>query len=456
MKNINILYILIFAVIFCESCRKEDITVDEPMVTTGPSEEIEYPVATGIVSNNGTPIAEAKVNVYQNEILIGTVQSDTDGRFNTAKFELENDAKVTFEVSKSDFVSAYRRKKVEDLIDEELEVNLLPIDLFDVDSNPVDNPGSESLISLSGYVKDLSGGPSIAYIAAGWQMDNLNYAVVTYPDLLGYYEILLPIDQEVMISISDSICNNYLTEEEVLLFSNLQAEYFGPYDDDVVLPDYINPITSKPIISIEGVVKDCEGEPLFGSEITYHINDNETFDYYIVEDLASGGVFSYYDALCLKFPYDITVFAFDYVNNMSTDTLVYTITEAETFISLPDFITCNAGDPNASLVTVEHNNVEHAFSLTMVRKEGNDLISDELTANAATFRIPDVHEGINEMLDFSALNWAEGIGFIAVEGTIELDITILTENVAIGTFSGTFKDSGTEEIEASGTINLNF
>lgn len=456
MKHTYILFILIISIFFLESCRKEEIIEEEPIITIDPPGEIQYPVVTGVVSNSGDPLPESNVNIYQDGTFIGKVLTDQEGKFNTAEYSLESDGKITLDISKTEFASAYRRRNVLDLVDTELEINLVSLDLFDIGTNPLDDPGSEELFSFSGYIKDLLGQPSTGFVAVEWEIGNIYHSYTTYTDLNGYYELLLPIDTELRVSISDTICNNYLTEEEVTIFLNLEAEYFGPFAGDVILPDYINPYSSEPSILIDGVVVDCNGNPNSGSEITFHFNDNETFDYYIVHSLDADGVFLFEENECLKLPYELTIYAYDYINNKTTDSLFYLIQESETMITLPSFAACNDGDLSLSEVIIESEGVTHSFSQTVVRKENGHLISDELTLNGATFRIPDVELGTNMMEDFSALNWDTGETFVGVEGTVILEITTLSDHKAIGSFTGTFTNKDNLEVVATGQINLNF
>ena len=455
-------YLLLFIIglLALVSCRKEDIIEDDPIVVIDPPVLIEYPVAKGVVKNNEEHVSGATVSVYQNEVFKGDVTTDIEGKFNTKDIPLEDGDVVTFEISKANFANAYRRRSIPSLQEEELYIDIISLDKLAIIPSPVDNPGSSNLISLSGYIKDLNDEPGTAMIAIEYELPNSQggttfYGDLFFPDLLGYYERLYPKDTELRISVRDTICSNYLTAYDIKIFLHLQAEIFGPFSSDHVIDDFINPINSIPHLGITGNLLDCDQVPVTFGEVKISIKDFENHNYIYNLSVDDQGAFTLSENSCWKFPYDLSIIGHDILNSRFTDTIFYTITTSQTMLT-ETLTACNDGLGTFSTVMLEIDNTQYIYDQTTVRYENGDLISDEQSWAFAQFTIPNAQEGTNTITNFVMVSWIDGNNYSAVPGSVAVELTTMTNNIAIGTFAGQFLDGMGIEYSGTGTLALVF
>ena len=440
------------------SCSKEEIVTEDPIIKIDPPKEVEYPVAKGIVKDKDGLLSAAQVLVYQGDELKGETSTDDDGVFSTINIETEIGKDIIIEFAKEEYTTTYRKRSGDDLKDKTLDVELINAEEIYGTASSVANPTDE-YISLSGYIKTLDGSASRAQIAVEYMLDDVYYSATQLSDSDGYYELLLAKDTELRVSIfADTICFNYLTELETSIFLGLLAEVMGPFSDDVVLDDYINPYNTARVFDLSGQITNCEGAVPAFSTATISINDNEDHNYTYVIDCEADGSFALTENDCIAIPYTVTVVGDNLSDNMHSDTLTVTITDAEytnNNISLP---TCNTTITGYSEAIVLVDGVTYVFNQITARLENGNLISDDQQSlRNALFTIPNVQLGTdNTIIGLSLLDWSTGIGLIAVENEMDVSVATLTEDYATVLMSGDFTFNGNEVVNASCVLKLNF
>ena len=436
--------------------------MDDPIITIDPPTEIDYPVFVGRVSNQFEGISDVTLKIYQNDMLIDSIKTDEDGKYSTAAIPLEDDAYVTIQFEENNHVTAYRRREVatSNLVST-LDVQLTQVENVQEIAPNISNPGSSDYFSLSGYIKDLNNGPSTAYIGIQYEYPlnpgefEVMWAHSQYPDLSGYYEFLLPKDVDLLISIQDTFCGNYLTEFDERIFRQLEAEAFGPFSTNVILPNYINPMTTPPWLSISGDMKACDLSDIDFAEITIRIVEADGRDYTSIRTIDNGAL-SFLDTECKSLPLDLFVSMYDMENNRFSDTLNMTVNESDFHLNIDTLTACNPGIPGRSEIIITLNGDTYAFNEIKARWEGGDIVSDEVTASGATFVIPNAVLGDNSINNLELVSFFTGDAFIGVEDSVLVQFTTLNNNFAIGTISGLFTDFNGAPFSGSGSINLVF
>ncbi|MCY7330271.1 MAG: carboxypeptidase-like regulatory domain-containing protein [Saprospiraceae bacterium] len=158
MKRICFLGSLLL-VLLTIACRKETITTDEKVIIQPPT-GITATELSGVVRSSTGPLANAQVEVYQGETLVGTVSTDAQGKFSTAGLSLQLGATVTLYAKKADYVSTAKRLKATQPKVKDLKINVLLLSeaLFPIKGYL--NPADDDLIVVSGYVTDPTGAPA--------------------------------------------------------------------------------------------------------------------------------------------------------------------------------------------------------------------------------------------------------------------------------------------------------
>jgi hypothetical protein len=238
----SFLFILILT-----SCRKESLTLIDEVETENP-QPIEGAFFKGQVTLPNGNAAGAKVEVYQNEKLIGTVISDGTGAFNTLGIKIDTTSHVTFAVKHDDFNIRAKRvlgnNKTQDLG----KIMLSKDQVIPTEQTYLNNPGSNDLIIISGYVKNTAGQPALAEVLIIYDITEI--APFTYEakgdgmvtDENGYYEFLMPKNQTFYYYVQQALCNpRLLTADQERIFDGaFPVQKIGPFESDVALPTLNN------------------------------------------------------------------------------------------------------------------------------------------------------------------------------------------------------------------------
>jgi len=448
------------------SCNKEEITIEDPEIIFDPPEEIEYPIAKGIVKDEDGTLANAKVAVYQLGDLKGETFSNADGEYTTIGIETIFGEDLIIKFSKEEYNSSYRKRSKEVLKNSFLDVELTTND-NDIDTEPLID-GIFEYISFSGYIKDLDGNPNDAKISAFLQSPYLdedgstyivNISYISQTDSDGYYELVLPKEAfNLKVGIfSDTYCYDTFTEEEVEVPLGL-GEPMGPFTEDVVLQDYINPRTSAPLVELSGQVVNCDGSQAIWPEVEIHTIAEDGFT--IIEQLAveSDGSFSYLDDECLDLPYTLKIVGKNFIDNMNSDTIETLVTNGVYTNLDMQLNTCNAILEGLSTAIMNVNGTEYIVDQVKVKLENGDLIGfQDGQSSLATFTIPNIQLGDNnEILDLQLLDWAGGFSFTAVNNTMTADVTSLSATEVTVIVTGDFNFNSSSIVNGTCTLNLKF
>ncbi len=458
----NILLLLFFAfVLSLISCSKETITKEGPEIILNPPIEIDYPVVTGLTRDGNKTLGDVRISVYQNGTFKGETYSDSDGQFNTSKIETKRNEDIILLIEKDSYNSAYRKRTEDEIRQEPITIELIKDDEIYGNSTSLNNLSGEDYISLSGYIKDLDNASSRAFIAVEYEIEDKNgqvfYSASTKTDSEGYYELLLAKDVEWRVSIfSDTICFNYFTQQEVSIYLNLQAEVMGPFSEDIVLDDYINPYVNALELSISGDILSCDGGEVTASSLTVEINDNDGNYYFNVLENLNSGSFLFSEDRCLQIPYNIKVYGKDNGGNVLTDTLEIDVNQLSYVLEDIELEACNEIDAGFSTAIMNIDGTEFEFNQIITRLENSNLIADELTDSYANFLIPDAEVGSNIILNFELADWFTGNYFKAVNSPMPINIISFSSNSALVEITGTFLNVNNQSVSGTCSLNLKF
>jgi hypothetical protein len=339
MKNFFIFAILVF--ISLSSCRKESLIPIDETETEDPK-EIEGAFFKGIVKDANGVVAGTKVEVYQHEKLVGSATTDGTGAFNTLNIPLDKDAHVTFAVKQNNEITAKRVH--ENFGKSDIgTITLTENEMFSAKQEYLQNPGSNDLIVVSGYITDPMGNPANADVILLY--DIVEVAPFTYEsqgdgvttDENGYYELLMPKDQEFYYIAIQELCQpRLLSKNEVTLFDGFPAELIGPFTEDVQLPliNKASPVTDEAAemeVGFLAIGLQCNGSVVTNGKMAGTITKgNQTFSF----DAAGVANFFWWTRnYCIKKvnqnqPWIVTFTITDFGNNKVSDVLTYEITSA--------------------------------------------------------------------------------------------------------------------------------
>lgn len=317
------------------SCRKESLVPIDETETEDPS-ELEGLYFKGVIADKKKPIPDAIVDVYQNEKLVGTKTSGPDGSFNTAGLNLEADKHVTFYVKHKDYPPKARRVTTTEKAFDLGILKLSPPDLMPATADPLENPGSNDLIIVSGYVKSPQGEgvkSTVLLLYDIVETDPSNYETKgegVETDETGYYEVLLPKNQEFYYFVFQEGCvNKLLTQSQVVIFQSIPAQVVGPFMENTVMPTLNNGVENNEIQRKVGFIiagLDCNGALIQNGGIKGTVTiGSENFP---LEFNAQTGIFFPYKEYCVseengEAPIHIRFKIYDYVNNKASDELLF-------------------------------------------------------------------------------------------------------------------------------------
>lgn len=236
-----------FLLLMLTSCRKESLTLIDEVETENP-QPIAGAFFKGQVTLPNGNAAGAKVEVYQNEKLIGTVISDATGTFNTLGIKIDTTSHVTFAVKHDDFNIRAKRVSGNSKTQDLGKIMLSKDQVIPTEQTYLNNPGSNDLIVISGYVKNTAGQPALAEVLIIYDITEI--APFTYEakgdgmvtDENGYYEFLMPKNQTFYYYVQQSLCNpRLLTADQERIFDGaFPVQKIGPYQSNVALPTLNN------------------------------------------------------------------------------------------------------------------------------------------------------------------------------------------------------------------------
>jgi hypothetical protein len=415
MKNFFIFTFLL--VLVFSSCRKESLTPIDETETEDPK-EIEGAFFKGIVTDENGGVAGTKVEIYQHEKLVGTATTDGTGAFNTLNIPLVKDVHVTFAVRQSN--NEVKAKRVRENFGKSDigTISLTENQMFDSKHEYLQNPGSNDLIVVSGYITDPMGNPANADVALLY--DIVEVAPFTYEtqgdgvitDENGYYELLMPKDQEFYYIAIQELCQpRLLTKNEVTILGGFPAELIGPFTEDVQLPliNKANPVTDEAAemeVGFLAIGLQCNGSVVTNGKMAGTITKgNQTFSF----DAASVANFFWWTRnYCIKKvnqnqPWIVTFTITDFGNNKVSDVLTYEITSPNQ--DLGSITVCARDLTEKPYVQWSVGLKSYYYEITngLIDANGTLVSSQNPTANTGflKFSIPNYTSGGNNIKNFT-------------------------------------------------------
>lgn len=280
--NKYILIVLSFMFIIT-ACRKEEITEIDTTTVSDPT-KIDGLLFKGLITDGTQIISEALIDVYQNEKLVGTVKSNEKGEFVTHPLKLDKDGEVTFYAQKDKYVSYARRLKGEQGKINESNMRLVPVAKALIVPEVLENPGSANLIAVSGQVFKTNGAPEVdagvllLYDLVPTTDGFTAEGGLVFTDENGYYEMLLPQDQQfhyLVLSRQGCATSTPILTISEQDFLGIGFQLVGPFNLNTILPTLNNGPLGNDLVginfSIDGVIKDCQGLPLFNGKADIEI-----------------------------------------------------------------------------------------------------------------------------------------------------------------------------------------
>lgn len=454
------------------SCNKEEITIEDPEVIIDPPEEIEYPVARGIIKDENGTLANAKIDVYQLGELMGNTFSNFDGEYSTIDIETIQGEDLVIKFSKEDYNSSYRKRSLDILKSNSLDVELVTND--GASGYPQLFPGITEYVSMSGYIKNSDGNSGFAKIKAeltaiyyddgvvgGQGVYNISYSEIT--DGNGYYELILPLESSNLrvVILNDEYCTDYLTEQLVGSVHGL-AEPMGPFTEDVILPDYtVYNRTSAPLLELAGQVTNCDGSISVWPSVELYLIAEDGFTVVNSLEIGTDGSFFYSDAECMGLPYTIKMVGSDFLENKHSDTLEYLIVDGVYNNSSILLENCNETVSGNSSAVVNVDGVDYNIDQIITRIENGGLVAKIETGSFGEFTIPNIQLGDNNIIsDLVLIDWGPpGFTFDAVNEEMTANVISLSPSSAIVEVTGDFNynlTQGSTIVQGTCTLNLNF
>lgn len=280
MKQTTLYFLAICLVL--ASCRKETTEL-EGTIDTSETTELEEVVFEGTIFDKNQNGLEAKIDIYQFEEKIGTVNTDANGDYITQELFIAPDVDVTFDIYKEGFKNKYRRFSRNVGFYSKLNFNLVSVeDALGAPSQFLDNPGSSNLIRVYRTIVDVNGEPiPNIYCTVSYDHELLDQNIVSsrggidITDENGYMEVLVPKEEEFFHFAAPFFddpnieCNTSFVRKDTSLFNSfLVRQYLGVLTED-------HEITGTPDIAIHptsytvtGTLLNCDGSPVVNGEAT--------------------------------------------------------------------------------------------------------------------------------------------------------------------------------------------
>lgn len=436
------------------ACRKETLVLIDETETEEPS-ELEGLYFKGTVVDGKSNIAEALVEVYQNEKLVGTKTTGTDGTFNTAGIALEAGKHVTFYIRHKNFNPHAKRVNGTAGSTDLGKLKLSTTDLVPANIEPLVNPGSNDLIVVSGYVKSPQGNPVKASVLLLYDISEpepFNYDAKgegAETDANGYYEMLLPKDQEFFyFAFQEGCVNKLLTKEDTKIFESLPVELIGPFSQNTELATLNNGIEQNEIkvtarFLIAGI--NCAGSYLKNGAVQgTFVKGTESFPF---EFKAQTGIFFPSKDLCVQevnanAPLNIRLKVLDYDSGQVSDEQFFQNVQLDDNLGI--VAACGSPLTNEAYISFNLLNKAYFFEMEHGGITAGDTLVSTISPNTSNglvrFVVPGYGSGQTAMKNFRFLSSLVdgGFNFEQKQGDqiqIEFD-TLLDPNKITGSFSG--------------------
>ncbi|HMR88877.1 MAG TPA: hypothetical protein PKD51_12025 [Saprospiraceae bacterium] len=297
-------------ILMMTSCRKESLTLIDETETENPK-PIDGAFFKGVVTSKTGVVSDAVVEIYQHEKLIDVVNTDANGAFNTLGIDLDTMSHITFAVKHTDFNIRAKRVSGNSKKQDLGKISLSKDQIYPTEQTYLNNPGSDELIVVSGYVNNTSGMPALADVLIIYDITEV--APFTYEvegdgvstDENGYYELLLPKNQEFFYYVQQSLCTPRIltTDQERIFGGAFPVEKIGPFQSNVTLPTLNNAQTN--VIGIEeqevgftAFGLQCDGNIVKNGKLEGRLTKgSQTFN---INMAAVSGFFFYGQTFCIK------------------------------------------------------------------------------------------------------------------------------------------------------------
>lgn len=446
-------FILILLIGF-NACVREEITDINTIETEDPI-NVTGAFFKGKVYNGNIKIANAEIEVYENEKLVGKVFTNKDGQFNTAALKLENDKLYTLNVKKSGFPrQAKRRLGLKNAGD--LEFNL-QMNLDTLRSENVQlSPASNNLVVLTGYISDANMNPTKDALIFAYH-DSIPHPYISnfykyigefsVTDATGKYEILVPKDKVIHLMGYQQSCKSSEPPfySGIPIFNLIVFKKLGFFNQNTNIQSFntgINIENSIEIVDFAGTALNCSGEHIRNGQIKlqFHFDGNIKLD---DNTQIINGKFKYKSSFCRPINRNTTIKilmkSIDAYNRQESDWIeVYNAPENFEDLNL---VSCLPYDGPYYSFELK----EYAISLPL----GTGVMNDNLlrasqnwanVSNWFNFEIENPKLGENEIqrmiYNLNPNNLDQELIFIQGDHQITTNITNIENNTIDGTFEG--------------------
>lgn len=450
------------------SCHKETIDDDTEIVIEDPT-EIDGLYFKGIVTSEEILIANATIDIYQDNKLLGMVNTDSNGEFDTKGITIAKDKEVTLYTQKKDHIPQGRRFTLTSL---KANFNLVNSATTFVKSQNLPNPASDSLVEISGYIYTPTG-EAVENIFVGMVYNenadgNTADGGAVYTDIDGRYSLLMPKNQEIhFFAIQENNCTvKILTAQEIQIGGLLPSQNIGSFTSNTILPPLNN--ASLPVPSVEinvfytGTATDCFNFGVFSGNFTGTISVGSKTNYInapvLLGEILYGGTGFCLQGNDINQPAILKGVVFDELSGITSDSI--NIISSSYNIELGNISVCDTETDEPSTMSLQIDNtflylpisIENYNINAMV--ENNSLAVPLMSSNDngyLTFKIPNVSQDVTVLTDFSY----NGVNHIVqqnqvincmitereankVKGTISGNVINITHNNAVEPITGSF------------------
>ncbi len=372
------------------SCRKEEIIpIDE--TTWEDPKNIDGLYFKGIVTDLEQNIADALIEVYQNEEKVGEIRSREDGSFDTRDIKLEEGSHVTFNILYETYLPRAKRITATEKITDMGKVILGKPENLPISVSELENPGSNDLIVISGYVTTPLNQP-VSGVVIGLLYDIVEISpidisiegAIVFTDEAGYYEALLPKDQQFEYLVQQNGCTSkILNDFDFYILGGLPIERVGPFNENTELPTKTNAdVPSAKVVTglkLNAQFLNCDNLPIQNGRVDYSIEidgvkrnfSDRIFSGIWIHDT----IYFCINPLTNDLPVKIEIKVFDNQTRNTSDDLEINITFDQP--TLGDIIVCNAPPVAKSLLSLFIKNQYHTLTIGTDNDPKNTFIRQD-------------------------------------------------------------------------------
>ena len=276
----NLVFLLLALVVMLSSCRKEEIELEEVITDTENPKEIEGVFFRGQVTDQDDIGVQTSIKVYQNDLLVGELLTDTEGFYNTAAILLESGPEVTFAIEETNYLNKYRRLSSDVIFNDQFDLRLYDKGGFNAQiDKPLDNPGSVNLVKAFVFMTDSQGTPienALLFIAHNLMESNdglVANGAFDKTDEKGYAEVLVPVGTNLYFHSSidandfNFSCYSFFNETDTTFLAGFPFEILGTQNENFELTERSNISLNKTNYSIVGYLLACDETPVLEGEV---------------------------------------------------------------------------------------------------------------------------------------------------------------------------------------------